>query len=154
MTHTPDPHLELTSGAPDESRLAREKSWRGTGTILVAEDEESVRVLTRHTLERIGFRVLTAVDGVEAVSLFEAAEGSGDAILCVILDMTMPRMDGGEALRRLRERRADVRVIMTSGYDENELRARHGDMRLAGFLQKPYRNAALRSKLLELLGSG
>jgi len=86
--------------------------WRGSGTILVADDESSVRRVVRRMLERYGFTVVTCADGHEAVAIFRERP---DEILLVILDVTMPNMDGGKAFREIRRIRPDAKVILSSG---------------------------------------
>ena len=123
--------------------------WRGSGTVLLADDEETIRVLGRRMLERFGFTVMTAANGREAVQIFsENSEG----IRCVIMDLTMPHMDGEEAFREMRRIRKDACVVMSSGYNELEINQRFAGKGLAGFIQKPYQMADLASKLKEILG--
>ncbi|TFH43136.1 MAG: PAS domain-containing sensor histidine kinase, partial [Chrysiogenales bacterium] len=130
----------------DHNRVA---GWKGSGTILLADDEESIRNLGRQMLERLGFRVVTASDGREAVDLVREDPGSFD---CVILDLTMPHMDGVEAFREIRLIRNDIRVVISSGYNEQEVCQRFVGMGLSGFIQKPYHLADLSSKLRERFG--
>jgi CheY-like chemotaxis protein len=127
-------------------------SWQGTGTILIVDDEESVRNLARNTAARTGLRVLTASNGHEAVQVFRQAEQAGSLIDCILLDLTMPNMDGVETFGELRRLRPDVRVILASGYNMQILAERFAHSGFAGFLQKPYRQHALQQKLAELLG--
>ena len=115
---------------------AKVTEWRGSGTILVVDDEESVRRTTRQMLLRGGFQVLTAEDGERGVEVFRA---HADEIVLVLLDMTMPHLDGEGALREIRCIRPDARVILSSGYNEVEVTKRFAGKSLAGFLQKPYR---------------
>ena len=70
----------------------------------------------------------------------------------MLLDLTMPHLDGEARFRELRRIRADVRVILSSGYNEQELIERFAGKGLAGFIQKPYRPAQLADKLREVLG--
>ena len=105
------------------------------GTILVVDDEEVIRTVARATLERFGFQVLVACDGVEAVSVFREQPERIDAVL---LDMTMPRMGGEETLRALRQIRPSVRIVLSSGYSVQEAAARFAGTGLAAFIQKPY----------------
>jgi CheY-like chemotaxis protein len=99
-------------------------------------------------LEGAGFEVLTAADGRRAVEVF--AERARD-IVAVLLDMTMPRFGGEEAYRGLQRIRGDVRVILSSGYNRQEVTSRlSGEGRLL-FLQKPYRPSELLDRLRELL---
>jgi PAS domain S-box-containing protein len=123
--------------------------WRGRGTVLLAEDEEGVREVVGRMLERMGFRVLPAQDGMAAL---EALDGSGRAITAVLLDVSMPRMGGSEVLRRIRETRPDLPVILMSGYTEQEVACKllNGDQSATGFLQKPFLPEDLASVLRHL----
>jgi two-component system cell cycle sensor histidine kinase/response regulator CckA len=125
--------------------------WRGTGTILLVDDEEPVRVVGTRMLQRCGFTVLTAADGREAVELFRAHRAE---IACVLLDLTMPRMDGEETYRELRRLQPDVRVVLASGYSDQEISRRFRGAALAGFIEKPYRVGTLSAKLHEALAPG
>ena len=127
-------------------------SWRGSGTVLVVDDEESMRDLARPILERMGFRVVLAGDGSEAVQVFRDMEAAGERIACVLLDLTMPHMDGEEAFRKLRRMRKDVTVVLASGYSEPAMAERFAGIGMDGFLQKPYRLASLQRKMADLLG--
>jgi len=97
-------------------------------------------------LARLGFEVRTAVDGQDAVEIFER---DGAAFSLVLLDLTMPRMDGQETFRRLRELRPDVRVVLSSGYSEHDVVKRFAGHGLAGFVAKPYTLPKLRAALRE-----
>ena len=99
-------------------------------------------------LERLGFTVLTAADGREGMALYRA---HADEIVCVILDLTMPRMDGEATFRELRRIREDVPVLMSSGYSEQDVTQRFAGKGLAGVIQKPYQSEALIAKLREAL---
>ncbi|HET8833096.1 MAG TPA: ATP-binding protein [Gemmatimonadales bacterium] len=123
--------------------------WRGRGTVLLAEDEEGVREVVGRMLERMGFRVLPAQDGMAAL---EALDRSGGAITAVLLDVSMPRMGGSEVLRRIRETRPDLPVILMSGYTEQEVASKllNGDQSATGFLQKPFLPEDLASVLRHL----
>lgn len=109
-------------------------SWRGTGTVLVVDDEEAARDVASLLLERAGFCVLTAGDGVEALEVLERH----DEIVCVLLDLTMPRMDGTETYRRLRSLGSQVSVILCSGYPAQQTVERFEGLGLAHILEKPY----------------
>lgn len=116
--------------------------------VLVVDDEAPVRELCERTLRRMGYRTLAAADGVEALRLFE---GRSEEIGAVILDLTMPNMDGVSTFSALRRIRADVRVILSSGYSEHETLRRFPQEGPAGFIQKPYELARLRDALEQLL---
>ena len=122
--------------------------WRGTGTILLVDDEEAVRNIAARMLERCGFTVLRARDGREAVEIFRARTSE---IVCVLLDLAMPRMDGEETYRELRRIHPGVRVVLASGYHDPEVAQRFRGADLAGFIAKPYRVEVLSAKLREAL---
>ena len=127
---------------------ATEQEWRGSGVILVVDDEETVRIAAKLMLERRGFTVLTAEDGRAALEVFRSRV---DEIVVVLLDLTMPHLDGEETFRELRRIRSDVRVILSSGYDEQETTSRFAGKGLAGFLQKPYGVGPLGEKIRQVL---
>ncbi|MBI2880217.1 MAG: response regulator [Candidatus Tectomicrobia bacterium] len=131
---------------PGRPRIAR--GLQGRGTILVVDDEDSVRTVSRMMLEKCGFTVLTARDGKEGVDLFREYS---DNIAAVILDLTMPQMDGEEAFHEIRRIRPDARVMLSSGYPEEDASYRFAGKGLAGFIQKPYGPMLLIEKLEELL---
>ena len=108
---------------------------RGSGTVLIVDDEETIRISAQRMIERAGFSVLTASGGREAIRLFREHQNE---VSCVLLDLTMPDLDGAETFRELRGIRPDVRVILTSGYSEEAATERFAGQGLAGFIQKPY----------------
>jgi len=116
----------------------------GSGTILVVDDEKGVRSTLRMLLSSMGFEVLEAGDGREAIDVFKA---HADRIALVVLDLTMPVLGGREVFEQLRLLRPGVRVILSSGYDEEETTRRFSGKGLAGFLQKPYTAADLAEKV-------
>jgi nitrogen-specific signal transduction histidine kinase len=122
--------------------------WLGTGTVLLVDDEEPVRIVAGRMLERCGFGVLHARDGREALELFRAHAAE---IVCVLLDLAMPRMDGEETFRELRRIQPDVRVVLASGYSDEEVAQRFQSSGLAGLIEKPYRLEALGAKLRHVL---
>jgi two-component system cell cycle sensor histidine kinase/response regulator CckA len=123
--------------------------WRGTGTVLLVDDDSSVRKVGQRMLEALGFSVLLARDGREALEVFRAGH---DTVACVILDLTMPVMDGEDAYRELRAIDPEVRVVLSSGYNERETLGQFTGKGLAGFIQKPYQLPVLAEKLRHALG--
>jgi len=114
--------------------------FRATGTVLVVDDDDTVRTVAKEMLEKAGFRVLTASDGREAIAVFSSQPNE---IACILLDLTMPYMDGEETFRELRCIRAAVPVILSSGYSEQEAVNRFAGKGLTGFIQKPYSYSTL-----------
>jgi two-component system, cell cycle sensor histidine kinase and response regulator CckA len=119
-----------------------------TGTVLVVDDEGVIRDLARNALENVGLRVLEARDGMEAVERFAEKK---DLVDLVFLDMTMPRMGGAEAFRRIRSMSPTVRILLTSGYTQKESLESLADLPPDGFLQKPFRVRELVYKVRAIL---
>ncbi|HJQ83156.1 MAG TPA: PAS domain S-box protein [Candidatus Binatia bacterium] len=111
-------------------------------TVLLVDDETDVRTVTQHMLERLGCHVLVAGDGREGVDVFRAHAGLIDA---VIVDLSLPRLNGEQAFGEIRRIRPDARVILMSGYDDERTTRRLTDLGLAGFLRKPFSVGDLRS---------
>jgi PAS domain S-box-containing protein len=125
---------------------------RGYGNVLVVDDEALVRKLAKFALERCGYTAELAADGQEGLDAFSARPHEFAA---VILDLTMPVMGGEEALMRMRQVRADVPVLLSSGFSEEEAIQRFGVNGVSGFLQKPYTATALARKIKQALrGTG
>lgn len=122
--------------------------WSGLGTVLVVDDEETVRAAAGRMLESLGFTVLSARDGREAVEHFRT---DGSVIRAVLLDLTMPHLNGEETFRKLRQIHPEVRVLLMSGFNEQEAADRFIGKGLAGFLQKPFRLEDLRTRMKEIL---
>ena len=123
--------------------------WSGSGTVLVVDDEETIRSTAARMLQRIGFDIVLVSDGREAVEVFRADPGR---FTLVLLDLTMPHMDGEETFAELRRMRADVRVVLMSGFNRQEALVRFPGKGLSSFLQKPFTFAALRDVLQRVLG--
>ncbi len=111
--------------------------WRGTGTIMVVEDEEGVREVAERILQDIGFETIGAEDGRHALDLMEEV---GDRVTAVLLDLSMPRMGGAETFRRLRKTRPELPILLMSGYTEQVVAPQFSDSGpgVTGFLQKPF----------------
>ncbi|OPL19962.1 MAG: hypothetical protein AVO35_00455 [Candidatus Aegiribacteria sp. MLS_C] len=118
------------------------------GVVMLVDDEPSVREVGRSMLERKGYRVLLASDGREALQIFREHH---DEIDCVILDLTMPHLDGDQTFREMRKIDAGVKVIISSGYNKQDVTRRFVGKGLAGFIQKPYRLSELHSRIQEVL---
>ena len=120
-----------------EKPSAARSEWRGEGTILVVEDEEEVREVAERILQDFGFQTIPAVDGRDALDIMES-RGSG--MTAILMDLSMPRMGGQEALRQLRQSWPDLPVIMMSGYTEEAVASQFSDAGpgVTAFLQKPF----------------
>ena len=112
------------------------------GKILVIEDDAGIRLSVKRILEESGFSVLLAADGFQGVEIFKKTPHD---IRLILLDLTMPKMDGEETFRELRKIRGDVRVVLTSGYSEKEATRHFNQADLVGFLPKPFSASELLS---------
>ncbi len=136
-----------TRPVPEKTISARPDLW-GDETILVADDDEGIRRMTYTALQRLGYRVLLAADGEEAVNIFRERHKE---IAVVLLDWAMPVMNGDEALRDILAIDPSATVLMTSGYAQSETLQRVGTTRLAGFVQKPHTTTQLAERLSEII---
>jgi PAS domain S-box-containing protein len=139
LPYTPN-QFERTSKQPREL-------VRGTGTILMVDDEEIIRELARELLGQLGYTVIAVEDGQQAIETFRERRAEIDL---VIVDVMMPRMGGRECLQKLREIDPNVRAIFATAYSSEELQERVGG-ESAGFLQKPYRMQQLSESVAEAL---
>jgi nitrogen-specific signal transduction histidine kinase/CheY-like chemotaxis protein len=137
---------ELAADATKSPRLTKLDVH---GSILVVDDEESVIAVAAKLLEKLGFEVLTAPDGREAVRVFQTHRSK---IIAVLMDLTMPHLDGEQAFHELRRLSPSIPVLLMSGYNEQDAVARFVGKGLAGFIQKPFGLAELHERLLSLLG--
>lgn len=137
---------EAANKSPAESQP--KTSWQGAGKVLVVDDEELVRALATQVFQRMGFEVIAAGDGVEALAIFR--EQHADLKL-VFLDMNMPRMGGEEAYREMRRVSQGVPTLLCSGYNEQTAINRFAGKGLAGFIQKPYTYRQLTAVVKETL---
>lgn len=132
-----------TEKAPSDTLKAK-----GNGTVLVIDDEEVVRNVTKRMLTRLGYSPLLAEDGPGGIEIYKKHQAD---IVCVLLDMTMPRMSGEETIGHLKKINPEVRVLLMSGYSEQEASNRFNGKGVAAFMQKPYTPQDLQEKLDEIL---
>lgn len=125
------------------------RKWKGEGLLLIVDDDETARTVSKRILESGGFKTMLACDGREGIELFEKHQSE---IIGVLLDMTMPHMDGLETFQRLKQLEPEVKVILTSGYSEQDAISRFSGKGLAGFIQKPYRPGELLHLMDQILG--
>ncbi|WP_243316961.1 hybrid sensor histidine kinase/response regulator [Geothrix paludis] len=138
LTRDPESQALRPSGA----------EWQSRGVLLVVDDEPGARAVARGMAEICGFQVLEAADGQEAVSLFELRHTE---IRAVLMDLTMPHMDGRQAFLRMHEVDPGVPVVLTSGYSEQDVLADFLGRGLAGFLAKPYQASQFQGVLRQAL---
>jgi len=128
----------------DQTASAPSAPWQASGTILLVEDEDQVRLIAKMLLKRFGFTVLEAVNGKEALEMYQrnAAE-----ITIVFTDIGMPVMDGYELFHALKKLKPELPIIVSSGYGNAEVSSRIGSDNIAGLISKPYNY----DQLLEVL---
>ena len=145
--------LPVAPGAAgsESSAVATPDLWRGQGHILVVDDEASVRTVSARLIESLGFQVTIAMDGREAVEKFEGNPGAFDLVL---MDLTMPHLDGVQAFALMRRLQPDVKVILMSGFNEQDAIANFTGKGLAGFLPKPFELATLRERIRAAIEAG
>ena len=142
----------LQVAADQQEPFASEGLWRGSGTVLLADDEATIRGLGQEMLEALGFTVLTACDGRDAIEVFTRNK---EEIVCVLLDLTMPKLDGEQTFRALRLLKPDLKIIVSSGYNEQEVTQKFVGKGLSGFIQKPYKLVEVSRKIQDILeGAG
>jgi len=121
---------------------------KGTGTVLVVDDEEVIRTISAELLSMCGFSVLTAADGYEGVKKFQE---NSDGIDLVILDIIMPGISGIETYLMLKEIKKDVKVLLTSGFRHEEKIQEGMKLGINGFVQKPYNLNRLSEAVFKIL---
>jgi len=131
----------------NEAEAPPQDLWKGKGSLLLVDDEEELRVLGVRMLSALGFHVVTASDGHEAVETYRE---SRDGFRGVILDLTMPRMDGLEACTELNRMDPCAKVVLMSGFSSEDVVARFEGKGIAGFLQKPFTYETLKKLMSEV----
>jgi PAS domain S-box-containing protein len=139
--------LRLPQLAPSPAGV---EEYRGSGTILVADDEEGVRSLVASVLEGAGYEVELAGDGAEAV---EKLRRLGDRVRVILLDLTMPILGGAEAATELRRIVPNIPIIAMSGYGDVEVMQRFSEVGVDDFLPKPFNPDQLAAKVQQALSS-
>jgi PAS domain S-box-containing protein len=128
--------------APLEKSVGTD-NWQGSGMVLLVDDEAAVRDTGAEMLLALGLTPITACDGHQAIELFKQRRD----LALVILDLTMPNLDGHQVLLELRRLDPEVKVIMSSGFNEQEVSQHCTGKPVAGFIQKPYTLAGLRAAI-------
>jgi CheY-like chemotaxis protein len=126
------------------------ESCQHHGAILVVDDEEIVLEVSVDMMEALGFETLKASDGEGAITVFSEQK---DRIELVLLDQSMPGMDGVTVFHKLREIKPDIKVLLVSGYSKEEVSERFRGLGLCGFIQKPFNLNSLSSEVTRVLAS-
>ncbi len=141
-------YLPASKRKVQEAVKAAEPLIKGTGTVLLVDDEEVIVEVGKELLEGMGYRVLTAKDGKEAIEVYKKER---DEIDIVILDIVMPKMGGGEAYDRMKEINPDIKVLLSSGFSIDGEASEILERGCNGFIQKPFNMMELSGKIGEIL---
>jgi two-component system, cell cycle sensor histidine kinase and response regulator CckA len=143
---------EKTAGTerPGSPGVFRVGTAGGSSTILLVDDEETVRAIAAKILRSSGYEVVQARDGVEALDLFRRR---APAFNLVLLDLTMPKMDGELTLQALRNEDGGVRIILMSGYDEQATLERFAGRGVDGFVPKPFTAEVLLERVRKVVAA-
>ena len=125
-----------------------ERVTKGTGTVLLVDDEEVILEVDKDLLEALGYRVIIARDGKEAIEVYRKDQEDIDFVL---LDMVMPIMGGGEAYDRMKKIDPNIKVLLSSGYSIDGQATEILERGCNGFIQKPFRMNDLSEKIWEIL---
>ncbi len=143
-------YLPAMEGGPEESgeQPGNRVLVRGSGRLLVIDDEQAIRKVACDILEQCGYDVILAENGKEAIRIFEQRKGEINAVL---LDFSMPGMSGLEVFEQIKSMDPSVKVILTSGFMENDMIKLADDMGIAGFLRKPFSAVELSTCLHKII---
>ena len=132
--------LPLTDRPLDTARHIPLEQLKGSGTILIIDDEEMMRTTGRMILSNLGYTVLIAKDGIQGIDVFKKKQHQIDLVL---LDMIMPQMNGPDCFQILRQLKPSIPIIISSGFSQEEDLLGLKDQGLNGFLHKPYQSSDL-----------
>ncbi len=143
-------YLPCSEDEPGASSQSEEISYSGSGLVLLVDDEELIRATGRETLKEMGFSVILAENGIEAVKIFKEKHLKIDL---VIMDMLMPGMNGSDAFFQMKAIDSHCRVIISSGFTKDENLREMKESGLSGFIQKPFKRNELQRLLSNTLNS-
>ncbi|MDX8383274.1 MAG: ABC transporter substrate-binding protein [Ghiorsea sp.] len=141
------PMVQHDEDAESMESIVHHEAASCSGTILIIDDDEDIRDVASAMLEDLGFATLLAEDGIQGVEVYRQRQAD---ISAVLLDMTMPRLGGKGCFKALRAMNADIKVVLSSGYDEKEAVGAFDAQGLAGFVQKPYMPEDLEAVMREV----
>jgi PAS domain S-box-containing protein len=131
-----------------KTKPLNQKTLKGVGTVLLVDDEEMIIDVGSQILENLGYSVLSARSGTEAIEVYRAHP---DEIILVILDMVMPDLGGGETYDRLKKINPEIKILLSSGYSLNGQASEIMDRGCNGFIQKPFNIKQLSRKIRDVI---
>ena len=138
----------------DELPVQDEEVHTGEGRILFMDDDEAVRILAQDMLQHLGYNIVLASNGMEAVNIYKAAMEENNPFDAVILDLEVPGgMGGSEAGKKILTINPAAKILVSSGYSNDSVMANSGKYGFSGIIPKPYKIQELSSKLHEHLGN-
>ncbi len=147
-------YLPVQPGCPEKVEASRDETpaaWQGSGTVLLVEDEDHVKSIAIELLQMLGFTVIDAANGKEALELYE--KNAADITL-VVTDMGMPVMNGYELFYKLKQRSPQLPIIISSGFGEGDIVSKIPRREIAGLVNKPYSFNQLQEVVKEVLKGG
>lgn len=144
-------YFPLTKNPRQAGTTAEHCSVRGTGTVLIVDDEEIIRRTAKAILESLGYQAITASDGREGLEILKSR---GDEIDLILLDMIMPVMGGRETFKQMRHFKPDLKILVSSGFSQDTTLSEMKTIGLNGFIRKPYNQYELSHAVAEILNPG
>jgi two-component system cell cycle sensor histidine kinase/response regulator CckA len=142
------PQQRAITDSIDRPQISKKRQHSRQQIVLLVEDEEMMVLLLKKTLEKNGYTVLVALDGEQALDLFDLHK---EEIDIVMLDIGLPKKDGGDVVLKMKERKPDLKVVVSSGYIDSESKAKMYRAGVRDFIEKPYRPAEI-VEMLEAVG--
>ncbi|MBW1642804.1 MAG: response regulator, partial [Deltaproteobacteria bacterium] len=143
-------YLPASTKKPEKEREESKEIRKGSGTILLIDDEKMILTVGKKLLQKLGYDVLTATNGFEGIKIYKKNQGN---ISIVILDMIMPNMTGSETFDDLKKIDPNAKVLLSSGYSLDVKALKILEQGCDGFIQKPFNMVQLSQKLHEILAN-
>ncbi len=145
-------YLEASPRVLNYTEQQTYNEYKGSGTILLMDDEDMVCDVAGEMLKSMGYNTLYANDGVEAIELYKKSNERRNGIDLVILDLTVPGgMGGKETIKCLKEINPDIKAIVSSGYFQNPVMSKYSNDGFKGFVVKPYKSRDLGKEVTRVL---
>ena len=141
-------HTPLSPASMAAPRSAAWMEWKGSGRVLVIEDDAAVRMLVTRALPKLGFTAAGAGSGAEALALMRALP---EEYVLILSDLSLPGMEAAEMIRGIRDLRPEIALILMTGYPRERIREKMGDIHVNGFVPKPFTLDTLAAEIRSVL---